>query len=306
MPKKIKPRLLEKRKPITTDGSQIGPGWYHPQRQSKIDNRASGVLRSSLDRSVNPAAPTMTRFEMRNVGPGTYSWVIASRHRGTKITTSDRWHLCGHMCQTETAVNPRLAPAKYAMDQYHAYGHERFVGQCNRSAERERQEAERQGNAGEGKYPLTIRERQEAVLNAQRPALDVMPDSVYWRNGALISDAPRFKWQKGPQNHTKMRPSTAPVTPTVKNVGSPEREEEDSEAADVKQIAPTSPVFANSCDQRPRTVMAWDDPRRLRAKFKIEESKMRHVPGQPLVSMGQAVDPRGLQWSFYSSTLRTL
>lgn len=330
-PPRVKSRLLRKQKKCRTDGSQIGPGWYHVKRQSRIDNTASAVIRSTFDRSDDPTLPTMSRGNMRHVGPGSYTWQVPGMWKGgQKFSSGDRWIRVGHMSQTEYLTNPRLAPCIYDADQYHNFSKQRFVEQCNHSALNERLEAEALAQAGEGKYPLTLREREEKRLNAQRPALEIMPDSIYWPNGALISDGPRFRWQRGPQSHTFIQHGVRPRAIELQRAKTPElstkqcakfitqrlncrpasapqppalQPQKSSEPSSIEECAPPPSPFVREPSNSMQKPKAWDEGRKLSAKFWVDKDKIRHCAGQPLVSSG-CTDPRGLRWSYYEAQLR--
>ena len=79
---------------------------------------------------------------------------------------ADRFVLLGFMARTEAQKNPRLSPACYDSDCYWKYSLKRKVDQGNRSAA-----LTYLPDVEEGKFPLTIAERETRRLWASRPTL---------------------------------------------------------------------------------------------------------------------------------------
>ena len=91
-------------------------GWYHVKRQSRIDNTASAVIRfhekvtnpmtllvprSTFDRSDDPTLPTMSRGNMRHVGPGCVYTRSASPYSRVGACRSYTWQVPGMWVSAE-------------------------------------------------------------------------------------------------------------------------------------------------------------------------------------------------------------
>jgi len=138
-----------------------------PNLGDTIPNAASANITSTLPRGTRECdKPTMDREDMAHVGPGTYP-AHKFRTQETRMAgEKDRFVLLGFMARTEAQVNPRLSPACYDSDGYWQYSVQRKVDQGNRSAA-----MTYLPDVEEGKFPLSIAEREKRRLCATRPML---------------------------------------------------------------------------------------------------------------------------------------